>query len=292
MRLNNSDCSLISSVALAAIICASCSFVGEKNESRVRAEVANTNQNRTISQDPIKTPSSTLPRRPRPKILLRQEWKAKDAIGKMQPNIPQHITIHHTASPQKEGITIEKKMQNLQNFSQSESRLASGRNKPAWPDVPYHYYIAVDGQIAEGRDIKHVGDTNTDYDPGGHILIVLEGNFEQEQPSSKQLESLFELVALLSTNFEIPPSEIKAHNDYASTACPGVSLKNALPALRQRVADTRGKVSKDKRTELFENQSDAWPSIRPAIAFFLSSSSSLIAFKANRTARVNSNDSL
>lgn len=249
MRLKNLPCSLISIVALVAVGCVSCSFFGEKKELPVTAQTTNANQNQTvnqnqsnnrknINQNQVEKPSATtLPGPPRPKILSRQAWQAKDAIGKMQSHTPQHITIHHTASPQKEEIPIEKKMQNLQNFSQSESRLATGKNKPAWPDVPYHYYIAVDGQIAEGRDIQYVGDTNTDYDPSGHILIVLEGNFEKEQPSSKQIESLRELVAWLSANYKIPVSEIKAHNDYASTACPGVNLKNALPALRQKVAE-------------------------------------------------------
>lgn len=170
----------------------------------------------------------------RPKILSRQEWKAKAAIGEMKRHVLQRITIHHTATPQKSGITIERKMQNLQNFSQSESRLASGKHKPAWPDVPYHYYIAVDGQIAEGRDIKYAGDTNTDYDPSGHALIVLEGNFEDERPTTRQLESLRELAAWLSVNYEIPVSEIRAHNDYAATACPGINLKKLLPTLTQK----------------------------------------------------------
>ena len=191
-----------------------------------------------------KSLTNALPGSSRPKILSRQEWKAKDAIGAMQPHTLQHITIHHTASPQKKGVTIEKKMQNLQNFSQSKSRLASGKDKPAWPDVPYHYYIAVDGQIAEGRDIKYVGDTNTDYNPSGHALVVLEGNFENERPSPQQLESLRELIAWLSVDYEIPISEIKAHNDYAATACPGANLKNALPALQQKVAEIRDTVKR------------------------------------------------
>ena len=231
MRLRHFHSSLISSVAVVAIVCAACSFVRE-NESPFASKGANTNQHKA---------ATALPSPPSPKILSRQEWKAKDAVGKLERNTPHRITIHHTASAQQNGITIEKKMQNLQNFSQSESRLTTGKDKPAWSDLPYHYYIAVDGQIAEGRDINYVGSTNTDYDPSGHILIVLEGNFENEQPSSKQVASLLELVAYLAAHFEIPVSEIKGHNDYASTACPGVSLKNALPVLREKVADIRGK---------------------------------------------------
>lgn len=252
MRLEYLHYSLISIVVLAAVICVSCSSFGENKELSATAQGTNVNQNQIVNQNQSvnqtnvnqnptgKSSANASPRSPRPKILSRQEWKAKDAIGKMPPHTLQHITIHHTASPQKEGINIEKKMQNLQNFSQSEERLASGKNKPAWPDVPYHYYIAVDGQIAEGRDIKYAGDTNTDYDPRGHALVVLEGNFENEQPSTKQLASLRELVAWLSAEYKIPIAEIKAHNDYAATACPGVNLKNALPALRQQITEIKG----------------------------------------------------
>lgn len=241
MRQDNLRYSLIPIIILLLAFCESCSFSGEKTESADSVQSTNSGQRQNINQNQIGKPSNTAQLVPSPpKIVSRQEWKAKDAIGKMQPHTPQRITIHHTASPQKDSITIEKKMQALQNFSQGESRLASGKNKTAWPDVPYHYYIAVDGQIAEGRDIKFVGDTNTDYDPNGHILIVLEGNFENEQPSSNQLESLTSLAVWLSVKFGIPVAEIKSHNDYASTACPGVNLKNALPALRKKVAEIRG----------------------------------------------------
>jgi hypothetical protein len=175
-----------------------------------------------------------------PVIVSRQEWKAKEPLGAVKEHTIRYITIHHTASPQKDGAPVEQKMQSLQYFAQSENRLASGKMKPAWSDVPYHYYIAVDGKIAEGRDIKFVGDTNTDYDPTGHALVVLEGNFETEQPSSEQQKSLQVLVAWLSTRYKVAASEIKAHNDYASyasTACPGEKLKRLLPALRQRVSE-------------------------------------------------------
>lgn len=248
MRLKNPRLALLSFILLIAVVCASCSFEEKGKESFLIAQGASANQNQSVSQNQRDEPANISQSRreepaatiwPRPKILSRQEWGAKDATGKMQTHTLQHITIHHTASPQKERVPIEMKMRALQNFSQSQSRLASGKKKPAWPDVPYHYYIAVDGQIAEGREIKYVGDTNTDYDPAGHALIVLEGNFENEQPTSEQLESLGELVAWLSTSYRIPISEVKGHNDYAQTACPGMNLKKALPALLQKITESR-----------------------------------------------------
>lgn len=224
-------------IVLAATVSVSCSTVTGEKESPVNRQTQAADK-RLINRNPAKEASATASlSSSRPRIVSRQEWKAKDAVGQMQPHTAQRITVHHTASPQKEGVAIEKKMQALQNFSQSRSRLASGGYKPAWPDVPYHYYIAVDGQIAEGRDIKYVGDTNTDYDPTGHALVVLEGNFEKEQPSAKQLESLRELVAWLAASYRIPASEIKGHNEYASTACPGAHLKSALITIRREVGE-------------------------------------------------------
>ena len=92
-------------------------------------------------------------------------------------------------------MTLEKKMQNLQAFSQRDDKLASGKFKPAWFDVPYHYYIAVDGRIAEGRELKYVGDTNTEYDPTGHALVVVEGSFNTEEPTKAQIDSLKKMTA-------------------------------------------------------------------------------------------------
>ena len=183
------------------------------------------------------TPTRVFRQTSRPKIVSRKKWKAKEPIGKAQKHTIGYITIHHTATLQNEKLTIEKKMQNLQNFSQSESLLASGKAKPAWFDVPYHYYIAVDGKIAEGREIEFVGDTNTEYDPTGHALIVLEGNFQTEQPSAKQQKSLQKLVAWLAVKRKVSASEIKAHNDYAATACPGENLKKLLPTLREKIGE-------------------------------------------------------
>jgi hypothetical protein len=171
-------------------------------------------------------------------IVSRQGWGAKDPLGEMKRQTPSHITVHHTATPQKSKVSLEAKMRSLQAFSQSVGTLAGGRRKPAWPDVPYHFYISVDGRIAEARDINFVGDTNTDYDPTGHVLIVLEGNFEKERPSVQQIRALDDLSLWLAITWKIPAAKIKGHSDYAATACPGKNLLGELPRLRNKIAGT------------------------------------------------------
>ena len=173
----------------------------------------------------------------KPNIVDRQTWGAKDSVGEMKRHTPSHLTVHHTASLQKRKTSLEMKMRALQAFSQNTGTLAGGRRKPAWPDVPYHFYISADGRIAEARDINFVGDTNTDYDPTGHVLIVLEGNFEKERPSTEQLQALDGLSLWLSVVWRIPASKIQGHKNYASTACPGKNLENKLSRLRGVIAE-------------------------------------------------------
>lgn len=168
----------------------------------------------------------------RPAIISRAEWGANKPVGEGKKHKIEFITIHHTGTNQRADILTSTKMRNLQAFSQREDKLASGKTKPAWFDIPYHFYIAVDGRIAEGRELKYVGDTNTEYDPAGHALVVLEGNFNKDQPNAAQVESLKQMVAWLARKHKVPGANIKGHSDYAKTVCPGENLKKLLPELR------------------------------------------------------------
>lgn len=171
----------------------------------------------------------------KPSIVSRKEWNANKPVGKAKKHVIRFITIHHTGTNQRPDLSIEKKLQNLQAFSQRDDKLASGKLKPAWFDVPYHYYIALDGRIAEGRSIKYVGDTNTEYDPTDHALIVIEGSFNTEEPTTEQTESLRKMIDWLAHKYRVPTANLKGHDDYAKTACPGEKLKDMLPVFRQKL---------------------------------------------------------
>jgi N-acetyl-anhydromuramyl-L-alanine amidase AmpD len=169
------------------------------------------------------------------KILSRGEWNAHPPVGEMKSHQPAHITIHHTAVKQNPNRSLAEKLQSLQKFSQNPGTLGNGKAKPAWPDVPYHYYIDCKGQVGEGREVKFVGDTNTQYDPTGHALVVLEGNFEEEQPTEAQLVALRKMIAWLSARYQVPPDRVGSHKDFAETLCPGKNLQALLPELRKTV---------------------------------------------------------
>jgi hypothetical protein len=168
---------------------------------------------------------------------MREDWGARGPVMERTRHVPMYITIHHAGVATKPDVSTAQKLRNLQTFSQREDKLGSGKTKPAWPDVPYHYYIGTDGVIAEGRQVVYVGDTNTEYNPSGHVLVCLEGNFEVETPTPAQMDSLRKVVLWLAHDWRIKPEQIKTHKDFAKTDCPGAALYKEMPALRQYVGE-------------------------------------------------------
>lgn len=170
-----------------------------------------------------------------PPIVSRSDWGAKKAVGEGKKHKIDFITIHHTATKMRPDLSLETKLKNLQAFSQRDDKLASGKFKPAWFDITYHYYISVDGRIGEGREIDYAGDTNTEYDPTGHALVVVEGSFGTDEPTDAQVESLKAMVKWLTKKYKVSGEKIKGHKDYAETACPGSNLEKLFPQLRTLV---------------------------------------------------------
>lgn len=170
-------------------------------------------------------------------VLTRAAWGADEPVAEMTPHTPTVITVHHTGTPAHPERATGEKIRALQVFSQRADTLGDGTPKAAWADVPYHYYIGTDGVVAEGRDVRYEGDTNTSYDLGGHVQVVVEGNFEETEPTPAQLASLRGLVVALADEWDIPADAIAGHGDRAEgqTVCPGEALKPFLPTLRAAV---------------------------------------------------------
>jgi hypothetical protein len=127
-----------------------------------------------------------------------------------------HITLHHQGEPYKPGTDPQQYLRNLQTWS---------RGTKHWLDIPYHYIIDLDGKIYEGRKIDYAGDTNTEYDPTGHALIEVVGNFEEVEPNQQQLDAVVRLMAMLAHKYGVPLDHIASHRDFSKqTVCPGANL--------------------------------------------------------------------
>jgi hypothetical protein len=141
-----------------------------------------------------------------------------------------HITLHHQGEPFKPGTDPREYLRKLQNWS---------RGTKHWLDIPYHYIIDLDGNIYEGRKIDYAGDTNTEYDPTGHALIEVVGNFEEVEPNRQQLDAVVRLMALLANKYGVGLDHIASHRDFSTqTVCPGANLYRYVREgyFRQQVA--------------------------------------------------------
>ncbi len=132
-----------------------------------------------------------------------------------------HVTLHHTGDsrPLLPGDDPVQRLRGLQAWG------ASDRN---WWDVPYHFLMDLDGRIFEGRDYHFMGETNTAYDPHGHFLISIIGNYGRQEPTPAQLEAIADLMAWALQEFDLPVERIGGHYNYAETGCPGQHLRKYL----------------------------------------------------------------
>lgn len=178
-----------------------------------------------------------------PRIISRAEWGAKPIQNPPAKHRITKITLHHTGVRQNPNRTLEDKLRGLQAFSQREDKLASGKTKPAWPDIPYHYYIDIEGRIGEGREIAYPGDTNTSYSTVGHALVVVDGSFPADYFNIRQRRALYQVVLWLAEKHKVPSAEIKGHLDYTpgETDCPGKSIIDELPKIRAEVKAKLGR---------------------------------------------------
>lgn len=127
-----------------------------------------------------------------------------------------HITLHHQGEIFQPDGDVAAYLRRLQSWSRLSKR---------WVDIPYHYVVAPDGRIYAARAETLPGDTNTDYQPQGHALVMLLGNFEEQQPGVAQLRATAELMAWLASKHGLSVAEIASHRDYSEqTVCPGRHL--------------------------------------------------------------------
>ena len=172
-------------------------------------------------------------------LVTRAAWGANAPVLPMREHVPTRITIHHTGTAQNAARSVAEKLRALQAFSQRDDSLSSGQRKPAWPDVPYHYYVAVDGTVGEGRPWQDVGDSNTPYDPTGHLLVVVEGSFDREALTPAQRRTLDALIPTLARRFGVRGERLGMHKDFARTTCPGKAVEAEMPRWRAMLDEAR-----------------------------------------------------
>jgi hypothetical protein len=149
-------------------------------------------------------------------IIPRSGWTANEPRPYKQ-HEPVRITVHHEGTRLEVTDDAVKKIKAIQVWGMGQDR--------NWVDIPYHFLIAPDGKIYEGRAVTTVGETATEYDPTGHLLITCLGNLDQQQVPDAQLSSLIKLIAYSCKKYNLPYETITTHRDNSTqTTCPGKNL--------------------------------------------------------------------
>lgn len=144
-------------------------------------------------------------------------------------HVPVRLTLHHTEVIQTALSQGPARARQHQRYHQSLG----------WPDLAYHFLVDRSGLAYEGRDVRFRGDTATEYDPTGHFLVCMEGNFDVQEPTRDQVDTTVALLAWASQWYGIEASTLAGHGDYAdSTTCPGDAVSAMIPDLASAVAES------------------------------------------------------
>jgi len=147
-------------------------------------------------------------------------WGGQPMSTSDAPQTITRLTVHHQGETWTPGKDVPTYLRNLQKWS---------RETKHWADIPYHYVIDPEGKVYAARPENIAGDTNTEYDPRGHVLVMVLGNFEEVEPNAAQLQATVELMAELARKHGLDAGAIASHRDYSrQTVCPGKNLYRYL----------------------------------------------------------------
>lgn len=168
-------------------------------------------------------------------MVGRKAWGAMKPRPGREPHVVRRITLHHS------GVR-------LTDDAQAPGRV---RQHQQWHminkghvDIDYHFLVDRRGTIYQGRNPRFRGDTQTEYDPTGHLLICCEGDYEGsggQRPSGAMLKSLVRLMAATAQRYNVPVRRIRGHRDYSDqTDCPGSRLETLITdgSVAARVTET------------------------------------------------------
>lgn len=160
-------------------------------------------------------------------VICRSAWGAKAAKPGLVAHKVSRATVHHTGVKFRRNAKAPRALRSFQRWHQRHPR------KPL-PDIAYHYLIDLDGNLYEGRAPAFRGDTHTSYDPSGHLLVCLLGNFEKQEPTREQVQALVGVLSAAVSKHGIRTVDISGHRNHAKTACPGRNLHDLIARGRVR----------------------------------------------------------
>lgn len=146
------------------------------------------------------------------------------------------VTVHHCGAS-----TIRATDEN--EIAYLIEGISTGHLQRGFGDIGYHFMVDYAGRVWEGRSLAFEG-AHVVYENPGNIGVVLLGNFERQEPSGAQLQTMRRLVGSLADHFDMNPRDVYGHRDLGASSCPGRYLYPAVAALRAAPGATQPRMEK------------------------------------------------
>lgn len=116
------------------------------------------------------------------------------------------IAVHHS----------QRKIDSVKRISNLHVKI----NK--WEDIGYHWLIDKRGKLHQGRLEKFIGAHVYGHNKNS-IGICLIGNFDEESPTKKQIQTLIKFLKQKTKKHKIPIKNILGHREFPNVikTCPG-----------------------------------------------------------------------
>lgn len=194
-----------------------------------------------------------------PNIIGTATWGARPPSAPVEvlSSRPTYCVVHHTAGPNSSDLSLAHAYaisRSIQNYHMDGN---------GWIDSGQQLTNSRGGHVTEGRHrskevlaggSNHVLGANVGNHNAEVIGIENEGLYTSANVTSQLWNALVDLVAYITSQYGISPSEIRGHRDFNSTECPGGVLYGRLPELRGAVAARRG---------VSYTEPETWPLIKP-----------------------------
>lgn len=140
-------------------------------------------------------------------------------------NIINKVIVHHSGVKQTNKPPLEMLDVHIKNHTQARN----------WPGFGYHFYIGTTGEIFQVNNYTDIiGSTSNAGANRESVNVMLEGNFNEEQPTKGQLDALDFMFDHLIGELSGVKSRVDfyGHRDMSPSACPGNNLYHELQLLK------------------------------------------------------------
>jgi len=163
--------------------------------------------------------------------ISRGSWAKGPAIPRnMNRMLPaRYITLHHDGMSTFTSTSKLSAASRLETIRKSHLRRDGGR----WGDIGYHFAIDPAGRLWQARPLTWQG-AHVQAKNEANIGVVVLGNYEQQSVNRAQLRAVTSTLQSLMEKYEVPVSQVRTHQEWAATACPGKSLQQAMVGIRGR----------------------------------------------------------